>query len=173
MELRDLVDEKFFLPRLMALQECLCAELEKAKGPGLCFCGLAPAGRPPLGLMNCAKGACGVAWVSPVAAFPYTQFPAQADGLALPVRCAVPMAMSVQVGVARCYPKPRPGMATIDPQDSFEATRLYMSDMAAVKRALVCCFPEVDRDFQIAVGAWEPLAVEASASGGSWTAVIG
>lgn len=172
MELKNLVDDKFFLPRLMRLQECLCEELEKAGGPGLCFCGLTPVGRPPLGLMDCSSGECGVAWVSPVSLFPYGTFPAPADGLRS--SCATPMAMRVQLGVARCHPRPRRGNATIDAQDSFEAVRLYLSDMAAVKRALQCCFTSTPgKDYIVSLESWEPLEPESNASGGSWTAVIG
>lgn len=173
MELTDLVDEKFFLPRLMALQECLCDELEKAKGPGLCFCGLVPAGRPPLGLMNCASGSCGVAWVAPVGAFPYQIFPQATDLGTTRTQCAMPMAMTVQLGVARCLPRPKQGSTMPDAQDMFDATRLYLSDMAAVRRALSCCFPAADKDYQAALQSWEPLDPSASASGGVWTAVIG
>ena len=171
MDLTALVDEKVFLPRLMALQECLCAELEKAGGPAPCFCGLVPAGRPPLGVMNCAKGDCGVAWVSPVNVFPYGVFPMQNEGAV--TKCASPMAMRVQIGVARCHPKVPQGRTSLDPQQAFDATRLYLSDMAAAKRALLCCFPQGNRDYQVALESWEPLPAEAGVAGGIWSAVIG
>lgn len=169
----DLIDETFFLPRLMRLQECVCEELEKAGGPSLCFCGLVPAGRPPLGLMDCRDTkACGVAWVAPTTVFSSTSFPLpDEDALA----CNAPLAMGVQIGVARCHPRPGRGKATLDPQDTFEAVRLYMSDMAAVKRALLCCFPKSGGNVEYLSSAtsWEPIDPEADASGGVWTGVIG
>ena len=173
MALTELIEEKFFLPRLMRLQECLCEELEKAGGPSLCFCGLVPAGRPPLGLMQCGDNKpCGVAWVAPVGAYPVGVFPAPADPASTP--CNGPLAMRVQVGIARCHPRPRRGQSTLDPQDTFEAVRLYMSDMAAAKRAILCCFGKTDgKDYDVALESWEPMDPEASASGGIWTAVIG
>lgn len=171
MDLSGLVDEKFFMPRLMALADCLCDELAKAGGPSLCFCGLVPAGRPPLGLMNCASGDCGVAWISPIGTFPYSIFPQQAEPTAS--KCAIPLAMRVQIGVARCFPRPRTGKTQPDPQDTFDAMRLYLSDMAALKRAALCCFPEGNRDWMVALESWEPIEPQGSASGGVWTAVIG
>lgn len=169
----DLIDETYFLPRLIALQECVCSELEKAgAGSSLCFCGIVPAGRPPIGLMDCGPGkSCGVAWVAPANVFPYTVFPQPATA---PIaRCSQPMAMQVQIGVARCHPRPPQGKGTLDPQDTFNATRLYLSDMAAVKRAILCCFPKRDGDYQATIQSWEPMPAEASVSGGIWTAVIG
>ena len=173
MELTNLVDDKFFLPRLMRLQECLCEELEKAGGPSLCFCGLVPASRPPLALMDCGKEAgCGVAWVAPVTAFPASSFPVPDEDGAF--ACASPMAMTVEVGIARCHPRPRRGNATLDPQDTFEAVRLYMSDMAAARRAILCCFARTpEEEYQASLTSWAPMDPEAGVSGGSWTAVIG
>ena len=171
MEVNGLVEEQFFFPRMMALTKCVKAELLAAGGPGLCFSGLVPAGRPPLGVMNCGTTGCGgVAWVAPVTAYPVGVFPSEGE---VAERCVTPMAMTVQVGVARCHPRPRQGMTTVDEQDAFEAARLYMSDMAAVKRAILCCFPKDNPNYQVALGTWEPLPPEASASGGSWTAYIG
>jgi hypothetical protein len=173
MDLSGLTDEKRFFPMLARLQECLCKELAEAGGPSLCYCGLmVGTSPPPFGLMDCSKGDCGVAWVRPMLAYPSTAFPAQdADG-GNQRACAGPLAMQVEAGVARCAPRAQGRSAQPDPQDVFDAARLYMSDMAAVRRAIACCFGK-DRDVQFSMGQWSPLAVSAGSAGGYWTFWIG
>ena len=97
-ELPDLVDDPIFWPTLQRLQECLCAELAKANGPALCYCGMMVGDIMPLDLMDCSAKACGVAWVRPMQAFPSLEFPAPAEF----AECAAPLAMPVEIGVARC-----------------------------------------------------------------------
>lgn len=158
-----------FLPALMALKECLCNELAASGGPAPCFCGLVPAGQPPLGILDCGKGDCGVAWVAPVTVFPSSTFPSPDDGF---VACASPLAMSINVGVARCHPRPARGSAQADVQDYFEASALYLSDMQAMRRALLCCAKQ-SPDLDISLGSWEAIEPSGGISGGVWNAVIG
>ena len=136
--LEDLRDEARFFPALQRLQECLCSELEKAGGPDLCFCGLTPAGSPPIGIMDCNAKTCGVAWVTPTTIFPTDTFPIPDELQISP--CTSQIALSFEIGVARCYPRPQGREAQADPQAYFDALRLYLSDMAAVRRAIICCF---------------------------------
>lgn len=171
----DLVDETFFFPRLQSLVECLREELESARGPQLCYCGLWVSTAAPTGLMSCSGGeGCGVAWVRPVTAYPSDSFPEPTGGVE--TSCASPMVMQVEIGVARCYPRPQGRDVIVDPQQMFDATRLYMSDMRAAKRALICCLPgrapggEV---YQTALDSWNPLDPTGGVSGGAWSGWIG
>lgn len=173
MDLSNLVDEKRLFPRIARLQECLCTALAEAGGPGLCYCGVMVGDNPPpFGLLDCAKGDCGVAWVRPMSAYPSASFPIQDDGATGGSACAKPLAMQVEVGVARCAPRPKGRDAQPDEQAVFDAFRLYMSDMAAVRKAVACCFGS-DRDNQFAMGQWTPLALQAGTSGGYWTLWVG
>lgn len=177
MSLENLVDDTTFFPVLQALKECLCEELGKAGGPSLCFCGLS-VGQPPFGLMDCKDGkACGIAWVSPVTAFPSLTFPAAVEPGTQGVGCGTRLVMQVEVGVARCAPRAPQRGTTYDPQDTFDKTRLYMSDMQAARRAILCCLPLVRLDGgrkpDVAIEAWSPIDVASGASGGTWTAYIG
>lgn len=172
--LADLVDDDFILPRLQALVECVCAELEKAGGPSLCYCGLMVGTIAPIGILNCSddKG-CGVAWVRPMGGAVSASFPEAEEAS---TACVSPLVFQVEIGVGRCAPR-RQGREGWDPQEMFEATRLYMSDMRAVKRALLCCFPAagkaLGKDYQSALGTWEPIEQSAGVSGGIWTGWIG
>lgn len=173
--LTDLVDEEKFWPRLQALSECLCTALAEAHGPALCYCGLwVGDAQPYLGpIMN---GCSGIAWVRPVQTFPSLIFPEPAEASSRP-HCSTPLAMQVEIGVARAMPRPADARTMPDPQQMYDAARLYMSDMAAVHKALACCFgnskdPE-RREWQFALGDWTPLPSGAGVSGGSWFAFIG
>lgn len=171
-----LADNPFHLV-LSRLTDCLCEELAKAKGPGLCYCGLwAGAGQPPLGAIDCKDGDCGVAWVRLIGAAPSASFPTPDEDAT--TSCGSPMAFDVEVGVARCAPRPQGRDQWPDPQEMFEANRLYLSDMAAVQRALLCCLPKRQaeaggREILVSASAWAPLEMAAGKSGGTWTASIG
>lgn len=81
--------------------------------------------------------------------------------------------MEVEIGVARCAPRAAGKDMYPDPQHVFEAMRLYMADLAAVKRAVLCCFPEKEPKALVAIGAWQPLEAAGGISGGTWQAWIG
>lgn len=168
--LPDLVEDRVFQPILGEVLTAVRTELEAAGGPGLCFCGIVPAGRPPLGVMDCESKLCGVAWISPASAFPSTAFPAP-DEEGMPVPCQTGMAMDLQIGVARCMPRPGRGEARVSEQTYFETTRLILSDMAAVRRALLCTFG-ARRDRRVMLRTWEPIEPEGGATGGVWTVSV-
>lgn len=166
--LTDLVEENRFFPILANLLECLRNELAEAKGPDPCFIGLTPAGRPPLGMLTCGGEKDGVAWVSPVMVFPSTDFPTPDEGQ---LGTGSPLAIEIEMGVARSYPAPVGRDAQADPQAYFDTTRLYLSDMAAMRRAIQCCFKaglggSLPPD--LSLGAWTPIEAEARAGGGTW-----
>lgn len=167
--LPDLVEDQILFPVLQRLQECLCAELEKAGGPGLCYCGLMVGDIMPLELAKCGTGGCGgVAWVRPMQAYASTEFP---DPDSSP-SCVAVLAMPIEVGVARCYPMTDPRKGGIDPQAMFEASRLYMSDLQAVRRAIRCCLADESFQGSYAMGTWEPIPANGGVSGGTWTVTI-
>lgn len=174
--LSDLRDEATFWPMLQALTECLCGKLAEFGGPKVCYCGLWVGDQMPwLGVL--AGDCTGLAWVRPVQSYPSTAFP---DPLADGTRasCASPLAMQVEVGVARRFPRGTDARSLPDPQAMFDTARLYMSDMEAVRQAVACCFgnavgkPE-RREWQHALGDWLPIPTGAGISGGSWTVFIG
>lgn len=166
--LPDLVEDRIIFPVLQRLQECLCAELAKAAGPALCYCGLMVGDIMPLELMKCGPGECGgVAWVRPVQIFSSLEFPAPTEG----ATCYAPIAALVEVGVARCYPRGDPRLP-MDPQEMFEASRLYMSDMAAIRRAIKCCLADDAFQGSHALSGWEPIPASGGVSGGTWTVTI-
>lgn len=173
--LPNLRDDATFFPRLQRLVECLCAELAKSGGPELCYCGLMVGDITPIGLMSCDdnKG-CGVAYVRPIGAYASSTFPTPDEGTL--ATCASPLAMEVVVGVARCYPRMAGRAAVPDPQAMFEATRLYMSDMQAIRRAISCCFGKKTPGQPNSIhtlGGWSPIPAGAGVSGGEWQVFIG
>lgn len=166
--LPNLVDDRIMFPVLQRLIECLCAELEASGGPSLCYCGMVVGDIMPLELTKCGPGGCGgVAWIRPMQAFSSTEFPAPDEAPS----CVAVLAMPVEIGVARCYPRgdiKKP----MNPQDMFEAARLYMSDMQAMRRAVKCCLADASFQGSYALGTWEPIPASAGVSGGTWTVVI-
>jgi len=175
----DLVDDPFF-EVLARLPECLCDELTKAGGPTLCYCGLwVGTDMPPLGYMDCEGGKpCGAAWVRLDSSFPSAQFPVpDIDTGPVAATCAAPLAYQVEIGVARCAPRPKGRDLFPDAQAMFEAQRLYMSDLRAMKQAVLCCFPrEVQKDLgkkiAVALGTYVPLPNMSGISGGTWSAFL-
>lgn len=172
----DFVDDPMFSV-LARLSDCLCQELAAAGGPGLCYCGMwLGSAQPPLGLADCSKGDCGVAWVRVNSAFPSSVFPQPDAGSGS--KCSAPMAYEVEIGVARCAPAPQGRDMFPDKQAIFDAQRLYMGDMRAAKRALLCCLPQAQRDaggpaVLASVGQWVPLDNAGNRSGGAWTGYLG
>ena len=160
-------DERLF-EALARLADCLDSELIAAKGPDRCWHGLWPgADTPPLGILDCSKGNCGVSWVQVVAKYPSSTFPIPDEVTS--ARCSGPMAMEVTLGVARCAPMPKDREAYVNPQATFDAVRLEMSDERAMRRALLCCLPDLARSVPslrgtiVGLGTWTPQPVEGRA----------
>ena len=175
--LTNLVDEEKFWPMLQALAECLCKSLAEANGPDLCYCGLWLGDTdPPLGV-GCSGGSqCGIAWVRPIEVFPSVAFPDPLDAASRP-NCSSPLAMTVDLAISRCMPGPKESRQQMpDPQDVYDALRLQMSDMRALRRAVQCCFgakvPE-RRDWQYTLGPWAPIPTGARVTGGRLLLTIG
>ena len=163
----NLIDDRVTFQRLQDLQECLCAELAAAGGPDLCYCGLWIGDNPPAGLMSCSDKACGVAWVRPLG----IEGIGGADGAEDITSCNSATATLFEIGVLRCYPRPE-GRNPITPQQMFDATRLYMSDARAMKRAALCCLPGRNPDYSVSLQTWQPADTGGGISGGIWVGRI-
>lgn len=147
-------------PLIIDLSACLCLELAAAEGPELCYCG------PTTGniTLDYCGGACdgdgcgGQAWVRLVDAFPSSVFPTADNILS---NCRSPWAYQLEVGVARCAPMGEAntvgGYTPPTMEQNVEALRLQAADLAAVRRAIICCFGKTDRDY--VVGAYSQIDV--------------
>ena len=143
-------EDQAVYPTLIRLSACLCAELEKAEGPALCYCGPIAG---PLVLDFCGgdcggDGCGGQAWVRVTEIFPSSSFPSPEQ---LPRNCGSPLAYNLEIGVARCAPTGEgngiDGYSPPTLEQNVEALRLQMTDMAAVRRAVQCCFGVGEADY--------------------------
>ena len=149
------------MPALMALHECLCAELTKSGLDASCECalvhGAAVSVAPP------AVGR-GYAWVGLDSIVPSKTFPVQ-DSTAS--NCPSPLVANVTVGILRCYAVKVNG-------ESSEQMLLYMdkqmADMAAMRRAILCCAALTD---DVMLGSYTPIGPEGGVYGGSWSVYLG
>lgn len=139
-------------PILIELTSCLCQALEAAGGPTLCSCGIMTG---QIALDFCGggcegEGCGGQAWVRLVDAFPSSTFPSPDGNL---TNCNSPWAYALEIGVARCAPMgENSGVNGYVPptlEQSVEAIRLQTADLAAMRRAIQCCFAKTDRDYLI------------------------
>lgn len=153
-------------PALSRLADCLCAQLTAAGGPELCFCGVQGGDQIiadyPL-LDDCA----GMGFVRLASAFPSMQsFPAQ-DGQA--ARCSTLLGFQVEVGVLRRGPMLDHNGNPPDSAEWQDAVQLQMSDMAAVHRAIACCF--AGQDTLYVLDTWVPT-YQGDILGGSWMLTV-
>lgn len=154
--------DAIIFPALLKLKECLCNELEKAGLSELCECILlhgsgAQIEQPAIGR--------GVAWVGVDAIFGSKNFPSP-DGDVY--TCSSPIAASVTVGVLRCYKVRERGET---PDEMREYLDIQMADMAAMRRAIICCAG--DDDIAVSLGTYTPIGPQGGAYGGSWSPTLG
>lgn len=125
-------------PLLTELTGCLCDELARSGLEATCSCSLVPGVGPTLDFceQGCDGGCPGEAWVRLLSAYPSVDFPAQ-DARAT---CATGLAFEVEVGVGRCLPLGGNDGAPPEPAAMWDTARLQMADMAAMRRAIACCF---------------------------------
>lgn len=159
-------------PKMIELSACLCAEIEASGLPTPCSCG------PIAGALtldycgSCSDGKCGgQAWVRLTSAFPSSDFP---NPRAEAFNCFVPLVFEVEVGIVRCKPVgTASGMRGYVPpslEQQVAAVRLQTADMAAILRAVNCCF--ANGDFNYSVGQYTPVTPEADCVGGAFTVTI-
>lgn len=146
-------------PTLIALSACLCQELELAGGPPLCYCG------PVTGdvALDFCGGSCdgagcgGQAWVRFVDIYPSSTFPSVDNTLS---NCKAPFAYTLEVGTARCAPSGESGPSGYTPptmSENVEAIRLQLADVAAMRRAIQCCFGAGEYDYSM--GAYTQIGI--------------
>lgn len=147
-----MIEDTSIYPVYVSLLACLEQSLVEQGGPGLCYVG------PMEGevvLDHCGGGTCGdggcggQAWVRLIDTFPSQTFPALDT---IPRNCNSPFAFTLEVGVARCAPTGQGGPNGYEPPplaDRLEAIRLQTADIAAMRRAIMCCFGQGERDYII------------------------
>lgn len=164
-------DDRQVWPMLVDLASCVCAELTNAGLPGTCFCGVIP-GQVAFDHCgtNCESDDCGgMAWVTPLQVIPSEQLATSAGiGVAAPRRCQIPdLTVVFQCGVVRCAPMPVDSGTPPSLPEYLDAARLQLADMAAVERALLCCFPDPPT-----LTGWDSIGPDGGCLGGVWTATF-
>lgn len=160
----DLIEDGAFYQTLVELAQCVCDEVEKAGlSNDICFCGVV--GGSAVESIVGAHGE-GMAWVRLVNLYPSTTFPALTQ--AVEASCAAPLAAEVEVGITTCAPQPRTSTSNIRPEDWLNAVRKQMAGMAALRRAIQCCYPHED----MVLGQWSPVGPQGGELGGAWRVYI-
>lgn len=152
---------------MLKLASCLCAELASSGLPEPCFCGIIEGTEANLDCGSCEDG-CGAAWVRLDGIVPTTDFPVPETLIA---RCNTELAVVLEVGVTRCFSPftdERGNGATL--AEHLDATRLQIADMAAMRRAIACCFVAGDVDYLL--GAYTPITFQGGCGGGSWQVTV-
>lgn len=157
-------------PLLEELLDCVCREIVASDLPPVCRCELMPGTQVVLDFQGSCGEACGQAWVRLVAIGAGAAFPD--IGTPELARCGTTLAAAIEVGISRCEPSGETlGQRYTPPtaKDQHDAVRLYMADMAAMRRAVVCCFAEKYEDVvDVAMGVYSPLDSAGGAGGGAW-----
>ncbi len=159
-------------PKMIELSACLCEEITASGLPEPCSCG------PMIGSLvldycgTCKDGSCGgQAWVRLVQAFPSTDFPNQLTDLR---NCNAPLAFELEIGVARCKPiGTASGVRGYVPptnEQNIEALRLQTADIAAMRRAVMCCFGADDTDYIL--GSYTPFPTVGDCLGGTFNVYV-
>jgi hypothetical protein len=165
-----LVEDRSVYPTMLALKECLCEELEKAGGPTLCFCDIMPGTSDGFIDVDCEGDGCGgSAWVRLRRVYFSSRLPedetAQTD---LAFR-----AVELEVGVARCITPIDDDGTAPDAVTQHMDARQILSDMAAMERAIRCCFGSVDDPVrEYALGSYISMPGMGGAGGGVWNVFV-
>lgn len=152
----DFTDAPIFSTMVM-LQQCLCEEIESRNLPEVCFCSVVPGAQT---IYDFSEG--GQAWVRLQTAFPTRTFPQQDESLR---NCAAGIAYGLEIGIVRCAPMLSEDGDPPSAAEQFEATRLQMADMMAMRAAIQCCMAKKDS----LLSTYVPIGPEGGALGGSWT----
>jgi hypothetical protein len=144
-------------PALDNLATCLCEELIRSGLPPLCFCGVV-AGEPAYDVTDEDRG---TAWVRAVTIAPTSAFPAPDTSR---LNCGSYIMAQLEIGVMRCFPAAREGIAPTE-MEQWEQTRLQMADMAAMRRAVLCC---QRNGTEFALGQYTSVGPMGGWVGGTW-----
>lgn len=160
-----LIEDTAAWPGVTVLASCLCAEIEVSGLGPVCLCSPLPGADIALDY-----GTEGMAWVRVMGLWPSATFPS-ADGIGRGLgrsTCTSPLAVQVELGVARCAPMPGDDGEPPSMVDQFEATRRQLADMAAMRRAVVCCQGK-DARYRIDLGPYSPGGPTGGVLWGTWT----
>lgn len=152
-------------PVVEAMSVCLCTTLDEAGLGDLCYCGPFP-GQQAYDQMG--EGTLGQAWVRVVRIFPSITFPTIEQ---TPRRsCGAELAVELELSVMRCAPMPTDsGRVPPTMSEQWDATRLQMADMAAMQRAVQCCYTDSDL---VMLGNYTPSGPAGGVVGGAWQVFV-
>lgn len=159
-------EDKFIYPQLIRLAACLEQEIINSGLPPVSFVGVIVGDLDAVEVGDDED--CGGAWVRLSQGYPTTAFPAQ-DGSET---CASRLAFQVTVGIMRCFSPfsdERGNAQGVEAQ--LKGVRLQLADMAAMFRAIKCCF--VDSETEYVLGNYTPTNALGGTMGGTWTVTIG
>jgi hypothetical protein len=169
----DFREDTLIYPVMIELSACLCREIDQSGLPTPCSCGLIAGELTADYCGTCVDNTCGgQAWVRFVDSYPTTQFPTPSQ---VPSNCYTPWAFTIEMGIIRCKPVGKAngarGYTPPSLEQQVDAIRLQTADMAAMRRALQCCFGTTDRNYVI--GNYQPVGPEADCLGGAYTITVG
>lgn len=167
----DFVEDVGIYPTMISLATCVEAELIKSGIP-VDFVTVQPGLDPVLDHVGNGKS-CSEAIVNLVTAFPAgATFPAPDTG----GTCGTELAYQLEVAVFRCSPQPKgklPNLRLPTAVEQLESTRQHLADMAAVHRAIRCCFATKGSRREYAISGFAPYGPSGLVVGGVWGVVVG
>lgn len=151
---------------LVDLAACLCATLETEGLPEPCFCGVMPGAQVALDYSGCFSDDCGgngMAWVR-LAGFYQANGP---GALATQAgQCGVGLGVDIEVGVIRCISAGENDGSPPSAADMLAASLLQYADMAAMRKAFLCCTTLSLKD--TVIGQYTPIGPQGGIVGGTW-----
>ncbi|MBA9005943.1 hypothetical protein [Thermomonospora cellulosilytica] len=162
------------MPLAERLLNCLCAQLPGTVGGAACRCCVYPGATVPVDhCCGCEEGE-GQAWVQVRRIYPTTaaRFPQPSTTLE-PCDAAGGWGMELVMGVYRC-------VSVLDDQgnppscaDVFDDAEKLLSDAAAMRQALACCFPYTGNDgLDVMAGEYTPMGPDGGCAGGQQTVYV-
>lgn len=123
-------------PVAQKLLDCFCAELANTLGGAPCKCCLVFGDSVPWD--SCEEGQ---AWVRVVRVFPSTILPDQDTSVST---CVTTWAAEFELGIIRCACNPDDDGVLPGCDCELDRTQKALSDAAAIRRVLDCCFVDLD-----------------------------
>lgn len=164
----EIIDDTGAYPVMQALIARVPLELAASGLAPVGYAYMQPGGQPVIDYAGLDNN-CGELIVSMLTAYPSTNFPAQESSL----NCVPQMAYQLEVALFRCAPNPTgtkqtPRPPTVEAQNN--ATRLYLADMKAVKRAICKTMAELERAFVLQ--SFRGYGPEGGVLGGVWPLLV-
>jgi hypothetical protein len=156
-------DDTLLYPILASLSQCLCLEYT-SRGEGLCFCGIEPATGVPIDVGGCDDDSCAAATVRLSRVYPSTSFP-DPDDVAT---CVTLLAAEIFVTVYRCVPAGNDDGSNATAEQYAYWAQQQFADMAAMRRAIACCFAGEHGDVEYSLAEYSPLQPQGGIGGGEW-----